>query len=101
MKRALLLFLALSTLAGCGDEAGPGLDTLTLREMLGLSPERIAGLDASARAHFVEAIRDAWSVDELATFSSPLELATVPEGQADASSLNALRAFDQIGRAHV
>ena len=96
MKRALLLFLALSTLAGCGDEAGPGLDTLTLREMLGLSPERIAELDASARAHFVEAIRDAWSVDELATFSSPLELATVPEGQADASSLNALRAFDRL-----
>lgn len=55
----LPLLLAL-VLNACGDEEAPNTETLTLREMLGLSSQHVAEMSSSQRANFAKVLFETW-----------------------------------------
>ena len=59
---SLLLFLTPTLLfLGCGDEASPELEALSLRELLGLSPDRVAELSEADKARFAARLVEGWA----------------------------------------
>ena len=59
------LALALLWLPSCGDEEAPGPEVLTLRELLGLSSQRIAEMDPTQKATFAKVLAQAWESQAL------------------------------------
>jgi hypothetical protein len=82
-RLASLLTILLSCfllLAACGEETPPDPEVMTLRELLGLSPSRLAEMDAAAHAHFAQLIAESWQLQTQRALDAQLATATPPNG---------------------
>ena len=59
-----VLGMLLALVAGCGDENAPDAESLSLRELLGLAPERVATLDPDALSTFTQRLQTAMGPGE-------------------------------------
>ncbi|MDX9722042.1 MAG: hypothetical protein RBU37_14950 [Myxococcota bacterium] len=73
ISASLTLLIACACIA-CGDQDEPAILDMSLRDLLGLAPERVAELDAAEKAHFVKQLDSVWREQSETPCSATAEL---------------------------
>jgi hypothetical protein len=98
LRVVLLLCFLLSVFASaCATESPPDPEIMSLREHLGLSSERVAALNADARAHFAQQLAQVWRQQALDAQGAqpPPDLLPSRDAISAEPPLSVIRAHDQ------